>query len=134
LSTSTVQSTYEKEAGHVSSLSDMRDGDIEAAHYVLCPICSSKYSPQLHIHCYNLKNIVKSSPVGSDPLKSVKPQWIPLKSTFTSPISAINSPETSFLGTFMRTIIMFVTCMSFYSVPSEAESVCFTHMHLENRF
>lgn len=94
---STCESTYEKEASPVSSLSDMRDGDIEAAHYVLCPICSSKYSPQLHIHCYDLKNVIKFSPAASDALPSVKSQWIPLKCA--SPISAVSSPEVSLLGT-----------------------------------
>lgn len=94
---STCESTYEKEASPVSSLSDMRDGDIEAAHYVLCPICSCKYSPQLHIHCYDLKIGIQFSPATSDSLPSVKSQWIPLKCA--SPISAISSPGVSLLGT-----------------------------------
>ena len=32
----------------------MRGSDIEAAHCIHCPVCYHKYSPQLHISCYEL--------------------------------------------------------------------------------
>ena len=47
----------------ISSISDMRGSDIEAAHCIHCPVCYTKYSPQLHISFYELfpKSKVKAS-------------------------------------------------------------------------
>jgi hypothetical protein len=89
-----------------SSHTDMRGSDIEAAHCICCPVCSARYSPQLHISCYELRPLAETpfSPL-STRLTTVA-EWTPSPSTLLSPGSAVpSSPEASPLvppSVFMR--------------------------------
>jgi hypothetical protein len=89
----------------VSNLSDIRGSDIEAAHCITCPVCTTKYSPKLHISCYKLKPNPTPLRV-ADPFSSTSPRltstadWTqspsPSPSAVFSPGSAVpSSPDPS---------------------------------------
>ena len=71
----------------VSSITDMRGSDIEAAHCISCPVCTTKFSPQLHISCYELK-----SPVPIDPFSPMSSRLTSIAEWTPSPISNLLSP------------------------------------------
>lgn len=90
-----------------SNLTDVRGSDIEAAHCISCPVCSTRYSPQLHISCYKL-HPNSTTHRAADPFTPSSPrltstaEWTqspspsPSPSTIFSPGSAIpTSPDPS---------------------------------------
>jgi hypothetical protein len=75
----------------VASFSDMKGSDIEAAHCIACPVCATKFSPQLHVQCYELKPCVVSPPTISNP-SSPPTSGSGLTDKSSTPTSAQTSP------------------------------------------
>ena len=77
----------------ISSISDMRGSDIEAAHCIHCPVCYHKYSPQLHISCYELVPKPKVK-VSRGELSSASRQATTAESTPTPTSVPLSEPAT----------------------------------------
>ena len=79
------------EAAPVTSLSDMRGSDIEAAHCICCPNCTTKYSPQLHISCYELRS--PRMPLSTDAFSPMSTRLTSVAEWTPSPSSNLISPR-----------------------------------------
>ena len=78
-------------AAPVTSLSDMRGSDIEAAHCICCPNCTTKFSPQLHISCYELRS--PRMPTSTDTFSPMSTRLTSLAEWTPSPSSNLISPR-----------------------------------------